>query len=87
MEERLDLTDEQWEKVQAILKESRDESEAIRQELRPRLEKSLKSTQERIGALLTPAQRKIFDALVKEDARRARRFFLEGPPPPRGPGR
>ena len=84
MDLRLDLSEDQRQKIQAILRESREESEAIRRELRPRLEKNLKATQERISGLLTQEQRATFDELVKEDARRAQRFFLEGPPPPRG---
>jgi len=90
MEERLNLTEDQRQKIQAILRDSREESEGIRRELRPRLEKNLKATQDRIGEVLTPEQHKTFDELVKRDARRAQRFFLEGPPPPpggrRGPG-
>ena len=90
MEERLNLSEDQRQKIQAILRESREESEAIRRELRPRLERNLKATQDRIGALLSPEQHATFDELVREDARRAQRFFLEGPPPPpggrRGPG-
>ena len=90
MEERLNLSEDQRQKIQAILRESREESEAIRRDLRPRLEKNLKATQDRIGALLSPEQHATFDELVREDARRAQRFFLEGPPPPpggrRGPG-
>ncbi len=90
MEERLDLSDDQRQQIQAILRDSREESEAIRRDLRPRLEKNLKATQDRIGAVLTPEQHKTFDELVRQDARRAQRFFLDGPPPPpggrRGPG-
>jgi len=90
MEERLNLSDDQMQKIQAILRDSREESEAIRRELRPRLEKNLKATQDRIGEVLTPEQHKTFDELVRQDARRAQRFFLDGPPPPpggrRGPG-
>ena len=84
MEERLDLSDDQRQQIQAILRDSREESEAIRRELRPRLEKNLKATQDRIGAVLTPEQHKTFDELVRQDARRAQRFFLDGPPPPPG---
>ncbi len=90
MEERLDLSEDQWRKLQIILRESREESEEIRRELRPRLEKNLKATQDRIGEILTTEQKKTFDELVRQDARRAQRFFLDGPPPPpggrRGPG-
>jgi hypothetical protein len=82
MEERLDLSDEQMKGVQAILRESREESEAIRRELRPRLESQLDKTRARIAALLNPEQRAKFEQLVQEDRRRAERFFIEGPPPP-----
>jgi Spy/CpxP family protein refolding chaperone len=84
MESQLDLSEHQWTQIQAILGESRQESDAIRRELRPRLEKSLEETRARIGALLTPEQRMRFEELVREDRRRAERFFLEGPPPPPG---
>ena len=90
MEERLNLSEDQRQKIQTILRESREDSEAIRRELRPRLERNLKATQDRIGEILTPEQHKTFDELVRQNARRAQRFFLEGPPPPpggrRGPG-
>jgi Spy/CpxP family protein refolding chaperone len=86
MESQLDLSEQQWTQIQAILAESRRESDAIRHELRPRLERNLEETRARIGALLTPEQRVKFEALVREDRRRAERFFLEGPPTP-PPGR
>ncbi len=84
MEERLNLSEDQQEKLQTILRDSREESESIRRELRPRLENNLKATQDRIGEILTPEQHKMFDELVRQDARRAQRFFLDGPPPPPG---
>ena len=71
MEERLDLSDDQRQQIQAILRDSREESEAIRRELRPRLEKNLKATQDRIGAVLTPEQHKTFDELVRQEIGRA----------------
>ena len=83
MESRLDLSAEQRKQIHAILRESRDESEALRRELRPRLEAQSEATRARIAALLTPAQRTELEELVKQDRRRAERFFLEGPPPPR----
>jgi len=82
MDSRLKLTGEQRRQIQAIIEDGRKESDAIRKELRPRLEKSLAGIRERIGAVLTPEQHAMFDELVREDRRRADRFFLEGPPPP-----
>jgi hypothetical protein len=82
MEMRLDLSDEQMEKIHDILKDSREASDALRRELRPRLEAQLEKTWERIGALLNPDQRAKFEKMIKEDRRRAERFFIDGPPPP-----
>ena len=84
LESQLQLSDSQRTQIQAILGESRQEAEAIRRELRPRVEKNLEATQNRIGALLSPEQHAKFDELVRENERRAQRFFLEGPPPPPG---
>jgi Spy/CpxP family protein refolding chaperone len=87
MESRLELSEDQMKQIRAILDESRDQADAIRRELRPRLESHLEATRTRIAALLTPAQRSKFEELVKQDQRRAERFFLDGPPgpPPQGP--
>jgi Spy/CpxP family protein refolding chaperone len=82
MESRLDLRDDQRKQIQDILRQGRDESDAIRRELRPRLESQLETTRKRIAAVLTDEQRAKFEQLVSEDRRRAERFFLEGPPPP-----
>jgi len=84
MESQLHLSGAQRTQIEAILGESRQEADAIRRELRPRLEKNLEATQDRIGALLSPEQHAKFDELVRENGRRAQRFFLEGPPPPPG---
>ena len=84
MEFRLDLSEEQRKQIQTVLHEGREQSEAIRRELRPRLEAHLTATRARIAALLMPEQRVKFEQLVEEDKRRAERFFIESPPgPPR----
>ncbi len=92
MEERLDLTADQRRQIAGILDRSRDESEALRREVRPRLEKQMERTRQEIEAVLTPEQRRKFLDLRREQRRRARRFFLgegesnpdalePGPPP------
>jgi Spy/CpxP family protein refolding chaperone len=87
MESRLDLTEAQRDQIETILQKGREQSDAIRRELRPRLESQLESTRASIAAVLTPDQRAKFEELVKQDRRRAERFFLEGPPgPPPGDG-
>ena len=87
MESRLGLSDDQLKAIHTILRESREQSDEIRRELRPRLEAHLDATRKRISETLTPEQRTTFEAMVAEDRARADRFFLDGPPPgpPGGP--
>ncbi|HJQ98971.1 MAG TPA: hypothetical protein VJ826_11710 [Candidatus Polarisedimenticolaceae bacterium] len=82
MEDRLGLSREQLDKIHAILDASRDKADAIRRELRPRLEAHLEETRTEIAGVLDPEQRKRFEAMVEENKARADRFFLDGPPPP-----
>ena len=49
MESRLDLSEDQREKIHEILTKSRDEADAIRRELRPRLEAELAATRASIA--------------------------------------
>lgn len=86
LEQRLALTPEQRDAIERILREGRREGEEIRHELRPRLERQIDATRERIDALLTPEQRDRFAALRREQRRRIDRFLLDGPPPPGPPG-
>ena len=88
MDMRLDLTREQRDKIEDILLDGRKEAEALRRELRPKLEAHLDSVRKRIADVLTPEQRKTFEQLVKDDKRRADRMILEpqgGPMGPPGP--
>jgi len=101
LEMRLELTPEQRRKIAAIRRESWRESESLRQEMRPRIEKQMKATQEKVLAVLTPEQREKLERLLRDDPRAFHRFFLGegerppgggpgpprpgGPPPPRGP--
>jgi ElaB/YqjD/DUF883 family membrane-anchored ribosome-binding protein len=82
MESRLGLSEDQLKQIHEILRESREQADGIRRELRPRLEAHLDATRKRIAETLTPEQRKRFEAMVSEDRSRADRFFLDGPPPP-----
>lgn len=84
MEDRLDLSRDQLDKIHAILDDSRDKADAMRRELRPRLEAHLEATRTKIGEILDPEQRKKFEAMVEENKARADRFFLDEPrrPPP-----
>jgi ElaB/YqjD/DUF883 family membrane-anchored ribosome-binding protein len=82
MESRLGLSEDQLKQIHEILRESREQADGIRRELRPRLEAHLDATRKRIAETLTPEQRKRFEAMVSEDRSRADRFMLDGPPPP-----
>ena len=85
LEGRLDLTVEQRRKIAAIRRESWRESESLRRELRPRIEMQMKTTQEKILAVLTPEQREKLEKLLRDDPRAFHRFFLgEGERPPGG---
>jgi Spy/CpxP family protein refolding chaperone len=95
LESRLELTPEQRKKIVAIRRESWRESESLRRELRPRIEKQMESTREKLLAVLTPGQREELEKLLRDDPRAFHRFFLgegerprggePGPPPPGGP--
>jgi ElaB/YqjD/DUF883 family membrane-anchored ribosome-binding protein len=82
MELRLGLSEDQLKQIHAILRESREQADDMRRELRPRLESHLDATRKRIAAVLNSDQRKKFEDMVSEDRTRADRFFLDGPPPP-----
>src|SRR4029078_13288845 len=61
MESRLGLSDDQRKKIHAILEDSREKADAIRRELRPKLESQLDATRKQIAEALTPEQRKTFE--------------------------
>jgi len=92
LESRLDLTPEQREKIATIRRESWRESESLRREVHPRLEKQMEATRQKILAVLTPGQREKLEKFVRENPGALHRFFLgEGdrrpglPPGPHGP--
>lgn len=82
LELRLEMTEPQMRQFHDIVRESREQAEAIRRELRPRLDAHLAETRKRIAGMLTPAQLAKLEAIMDEDPRRADRFLLDGPPPP-----
>ena len=82
LELRLEMTEPQMRQFHDIVRESREQAEAIRRELRPRLDAHLAATRKRVAQMLTPAQRAKLEEIMEEDRRRADRFFLDGPPPP-----
>ena len=89
LESRLELTPEQREKIATIRRESWRESESLRREVHPRLQKQMEATRQKILAVLTPEQREKLEKFVRENPGALHRFFLgEGerrPGQPHGP--
>jgi Spy/CpxP family protein refolding chaperone len=95
LERRLDLTPEQRRKIAAIRRQSWRESQSLRNELRPRVQKQMEATREKVLALLTPEQRERLEVLLRDNPRALHQFFLgeggrrpsgpPGPPPAEGP--
>ena len=81
--QRLNLTAEQQEEIQAILDQRRAESSAILEEMYPRLRASLDSIQAQIRAILTEEQAEMFDRFLGEGREMfMRRMDGQGPGPP-----
>ena len=81
----LQLTPEQREQIATIHAESRQRSEAVRQELRPQLQLQMEQTREKILAVLTPEQREELERMRQEFGHGMDRFFLGDGRPRRGP--
>jgi Spy/CpxP family protein refolding chaperone len=69
MERELDLSPEQRELADKIIKESQDRTRKIMEPVAPQMRDELQLTKERFRAVLTPEQRKRFDELSKQPAR------------------
>jgi len=78
---RLDLSRAQQRQLEEIFVQARIEGEALRRELRPRIEGQMDRTRRRIEAILTPEQRAEFERMHAEHRHWADRLFLEPPPP------
>jgi hypothetical protein len=93
LERDLDLTAGQRASIEEILRQSWEESEALRQRLTPAVHAQLEATVERIREVLRPDQRRTFDELHERHRRRSEQLFLghgmrgrsgpHRPPPPR----
>lgn len=81
LERRLDLSAEQVDEIQAILERTRQESESMRLEMRPRVEGLLERTQVEIADTLSPEQRVIFEEMRRDRRRRLEQFLLKPPGP------
>ena len=88
MERELDLTPEQREPIDKVLKEGQERMKKLMETVEPRRREEFKRTMEEFRAVLTPEQRKRFDELVKQQQQRAREQRKAAPPrerPPQSP--
>jgi Spy/CpxP family protein refolding chaperone len=72
MERELDLTPQQREPIDRILKEGQERMRKFMETVEPRRREELKRTIEEFRAVLTPEQQKRFDDLQKQQQQRAR---------------
>ena len=90
MERELDLTPEQRDPIDRILKDAQERTKKLMDTVEPRRREEFKRTVEEFQAVLTPEQHKRFDELVKQQQQRARELRkaaplrdhpLQSPPP------
>lgn len=81
LERRLGLNEAQAAEIGAILERTREQSEAMRREMRPRVEGLLARTMEEIAGTLTPDQRLVFEEMRRDRRRRMEQFLLKPPGP------
>ena len=85
MERELDLTPEQREPIDQILKQGQERMKKLQETVEPRRREEFKKTIEDFRTVLTPDQRKRFDELVKQQQQRAREQRKAAPPKERPP--
>ncbi len=64
--EELELTPEQIEQIELVVKESQTRTREIWEQVSPQMRAEVKAAQDRIRDLLTPAQRVTFEELMKQ---------------------
>ena|ERR1035437_4061014 len=85
MERELDLTPEQREPIDKVLKEGQERTKKLMETVEPRRREEFKKTIEEFRAVLTPEQQKRFDELVKQQQQRSREQRKAAPPRERPP--
>jgi Spy/CpxP family protein refolding chaperone len=80
MERELDLTPAQRDPIDKILQDGQDRMKKLMETVEPRRREEFKKTVEEFRTALTPEQRQRFDAVVKEQQRRAREQRKAAPP-------
>jgi len=66
LERQLQLTPEQREQVNKLMREGQERIRALRQNIEPEVRQEMQRTHEQIQALLTPEQREQFLSLIKQ---------------------
>jgi len=73
LDRKLDLDARQKEQVRAIVRETQQEVRQVRRQFRPQMEATLEKAQTKIGALLTPEQRKKYEQMIAERREKSHR--------------
>jgi len=79
MQRELDLSAEQREPIDRILKEGQDRMKKLMETVEPRRREELKRTIDEFRGVLTPEQQKRFDELLLQQQQRAREQRKAGP--------
>ncbi len=80
LERELDLTQEQREPIDKILKDGQERMKKLMDTVEPRRREEFKKTIEEFREVLTPEQRARFDDLLKQQQQRAREPRKPAPP-------
>ena len=80
LERELDLTPEQREPIDKIIKEGQERTKKLMETVEPRRREEFKRTMEEFRVALTPEQRTRFDELVKQQQQHAREQRKAAPP-------
>jgi hypothetical protein len=82
MKARLQLTDEQAEKLSAVMDDARAQFRDARKKFEPEMQKIREDQRQRISRLLSPSQQAEWEKIVEErQRRRDSKKGREGPPP------
>jgi hypothetical protein len=86
MKSRLQLSDDQAEKLSAVMEDTRVQFRDVRKKFEPEMQKIREDQRQRISELLSPSQQAEWQKIVEERQRRREgKKGREGPPPPPQP--
>jgi Spy/CpxP family protein refolding chaperone len=83
MQSELELTPEQWERIETIIRESQERMKKLRDEVGRKITEEFREMRQKIRGELTPEQRKKFVEIMKQhDERNKRDDSATHPSPP-----